>query len=62
VKVAFEGSEDGSGGLKWYTVIIIVLVVLIVVGVGYGMYLKMMKNKKDKQVSLLTEGEADEEV
>jgi hypothetical protein len=36
---------------------VIALIVVIIIGVGYGMYLKMMKNRKDKKVSLLTEGE-----
>jgi hypothetical protein len=36
--------------------------VLLVVGIAYGMYLKMLKNRKNKKVSLLTENEADEEV
>jgi p-aminobenzoyl-glutamate transporter AbgT len=36
---------------------IIILIVLIIVGVAYGMYLKMIKHRKDKKVSLLTEGE-----
>ncbi len=42
---------------------IIVLLVVIICGVAYGMYLKMIKKRKDKTVSLLTEGEElDEQV
>lgn len=55
VKVTFEGSDDDGQGIKWYTVVIIILLVLLVVGISYGMYLKMLKNRKNK-VSLLTEG------
>jgi hypothetical protein len=60
--VTFEGSDDDGQGIKWYTIVIIILLVLLVIGISYGMYLKMLKNRKNKKVSLLTEGEADEEV
>jgi p-aminobenzoyl-glutamate transporter AbgT len=39
------------------------LIVAIICGIAYGMYLKMIKNRKDKKVSLLTEGEeVDEQI
>lgn len=58
IDVEWEHDNNPSNnGIKWYTVMIIILIVLIIVGVAYGMYLKMIKHRKDKKVSLLTEGE-----
>lgn len=57
IKVQFgipQPTPDTDSGLRWYTIMIIILIVLIIVGVAYGMYLKMIKNRKDKKVSLLT--------
>ncbi len=54
VTFANDPIPDESSGLKWYTVMIVALIVVIIVGVAYGMYLKMIKKRKDKNVSLLT--------
>ena len=57
IKVSFTKGDDDSTGIKWYTIMIIALIVVIIIGIAYGMYLKMIKNRKNKTVSLLTEGE-----
>lgn len=62
VSFANEPNPDEPSGIKWYTIMIIALIVVIIIGVAYGMYLKMLKNRKDKKVSLLTEGEEVDEV
>jgi len=54
MKVQFHNGGDDESVVRWYTVMIITLLVLIIVGVAYGMYLKMIKHRKDKKVSLLT--------
>ncbi len=61
--VEFQHDDEEGKGVRWYTVMIIALLVVIICGVAYGMYLKMIKKRKDKTVSLLTEGEElDEQV
>ena len=57
VDVNFDDLPD-EGGIAWYWVVLIVVLVLIVVAVAFG-YFKRMKAKKDKKVSLVTEGEED---
>ena len=64
IKVDFAKNDDGDdSGVKWYTIMIIAFIVVLIIGVAYGMYLKMVKRRKDKTISLLTEGEeVDEEI